>query len=327
MTRLEEEDFLFLNAEEEDVLETKDFMVVVEAIIIISSDAVQERTEKRGMRKTFRRQWWWIRWRWWWWKWWRVIHKDTNNIIREIKWLRGQKPRHQKWPTKRERVIKNQPFEKKDHLSLSRSVRSCILLRFVFSFVGYNPISDRGKLLFIHINQSIFILTIDAIKRALRREKQTQIKASLEIDVERCSTELKRAFNRTCCCCLNEIKAYLMWGEKRRVFSSYENWWKKGSLLCASSSLGMYLYERVFIVPTTFYTTFTPSSSFYLYAFSALCCCWCCVLLNERATRIWGKRGEFFPLHFTFTKTGEKKVVFPPPFLYECAYLPAERRR
>jgi len=56
MTRLEEEDFLFLNAEEEDVLETKDFMVVVEAIIIISSDAVQERTEKRGMRRTFRRQ-------------------------------------------------------------------------------------------------------------------------------------------------------------------------------------------------------------------------------------------------------------------------------
>ena len=59
-TRLEEEDFLFLNAEEEDVLETNDFMVVVEAIISISGDAVQERTEKRGMRETlFRRQWWW----------------------------------------------------------------------------------------------------------------------------------------------------------------------------------------------------------------------------------------------------------------------------
>ena len=59
-TRLEEEDFLFLNAEEEDVLETNDFMVVVEAIISISGDAVQERTEKRGMWETlFRRQWWW----------------------------------------------------------------------------------------------------------------------------------------------------------------------------------------------------------------------------------------------------------------------------
>lgn len=60
-TRLEEEDFfVFLNAEEEDVLETNDFMVVVEAIISISGDAVQERTEKRGMRETlFRRQWWW----------------------------------------------------------------------------------------------------------------------------------------------------------------------------------------------------------------------------------------------------------------------------
>ena len=58
MTRLEEEDFfVFLNAEEEDVLETNDFMVVAEAIISISGDAVQERTEKRGMRETlFRRQ-------------------------------------------------------------------------------------------------------------------------------------------------------------------------------------------------------------------------------------------------------------------------------
>ena len=48
---------MFLNAEEEDVLETNDFMVVVEAIISISGDAVQARTEKRGMRETlFRRQ-------------------------------------------------------------------------------------------------------------------------------------------------------------------------------------------------------------------------------------------------------------------------------
>jgi hypothetical protein len=48
---------VFLNAEEEDVLETNDFMVVVEAIISISGDAVQERTEKRGMWETlFRRQ-------------------------------------------------------------------------------------------------------------------------------------------------------------------------------------------------------------------------------------------------------------------------------
>ena len=75
---------MFLNAEEEDVLETNDFMVVVEAIISISGDAVQERTEKRGMWKhcfvvsdddmmTMMKM--------------MLIYtrKDTNNIIHQIK--------------------------------------------------------------------------------------------------------------------------------------------------------------------------------------------------------------------------------------------------
>ena len=107
--------------------------------------------------------------------------KDTNNIIHQIKWLRGQKPRHQN-ETKRERVVKNQTTEqKKNHPFFCLSLwRAFVRL---FSSVLSSLLSDRirfriGKIASLStlINPSSSFL--GARKSELRREKQTQRKSS-----------------------------------------------------------------------------------------------------------------------------------------------------
>ena len=102
--------------------------------------------------------------------------KDTNNIIiHQIKWLRGQKPRQQKRPTKRERVTKNQRLNKKGSSFFSLSLSRAFVR--VFSSVLSSLLSDIirfriGKnLLFIHNNQSIFILLYRCNKERVKERK------------------------------------------------------------------------------------------------------------------------------------------------------------